>query len=75
MKQSTCSSLFSVVYTNYPMLLTSLSKSFSFLRVNICPMDLKWVGEINGISEQDAFIDQSLGHINVKKELEEVGYV
>ena len=61
MKQSTCTSLFSVVYTNYPMLPTTLSN----LRVNICPMDLKWVGEINGISEQDAFIDQSLGHINV----------
>ena len=71
MKQSTCTSFFSVVYTNYPMLPTTLSN----LQVNICPMDLKWVGEINGISEQDAFIDQSLGHINVKKELDEVGYV
>ena len=47
------------------MLPTTLSKPFLFLRVNICPMDLKWVGEINGISEQGAFIDQSLGHINV----------
>ena len=65
MKQSTCTSVFSVVYTNYPMLPTTLSKPFLFLQVNICPMDLKWVGEINGISEQDAFIDQTLGHINV----------
>ena len=54
MKQIFCTSLFAVVYTNYSMLPTTLSKPFLTFRVNICPLDLKWVGDINGISEQVA---------------------